>query len=328
MINKKLMVIDSLNLFIRCFVIDPSLGTNGNPIGGLKGYFKSLQKLIRQVNPDEIIVVWDGPGGSQKKKQIVKEYKDGRAPIRLNRNIRTLDENEEFQNKTYQQYRVFDFLNQMPVIQFLEPGIEADDLIAFVIKHQKYQEWKKIIVSSDKDFIQLCNDTTILFRPIQEEILTHKKVVEEYGIHPTNFALARSLDGDKSDNIKGIDGIGLKSVAKYLPFLSEDKTYLIDEVEQFCKDKIEEKIKTKFYSSFIDNIELVKRNYSMMQLYSPNISVQVANKARSVIQDFKPELNQTELHKMMIEDGFGEVKFEEMYATMRRIIRDHYDESA
>ena len=56
---KRLMIIDSLNLFIRNYVVDPSMSTNGQPLGGLKGYFKSLQKLIRDVKPDGIVIVWD-----------------------------------------------------------------------------------------------------------------------------------------------------------------------------------------------------------------------------------------------------------------------------
>ena len=323
MTNKRVMIIDSLNLFIRCYVVDPSIGTNGSPIGGLKGYFKSLQKLIRQIKPDEVVIVWDGPGGSQKKRTIVKDYKEGRKPVRLNRNIQTLNENEEQNNQQWQQYRIFEYINQTPIIQFLEPGIEADDLIALVAQSEKYKDWNKVIVSSDKDFIQLCDQTTILFRPIQDEVKTFKTTIEEYSIHPNNFALARSIDGDKSDNIKGIDGVGLKTVSKYLPFLIEEKSYLISEIETFCQAKVEEKSKTKFYQSIVDNIDLVKRNYSLMQLYSPNLSVQVAQKTRHILSDFKPELNQTTFNTMMIQDGFGDVNFEEMFAMMRRIVRDH-----
>ena len=48
---------------------------------------------------------------------------------------------------------------------------------------------------------------------------------------------------------------------KYLPFLRENKTYLFDEIEKYCQEKNDDKVKTKFYNSFLENIELVKRNY-------------------------------------------------------------------
>lgn len=205
-------------------------------------------------------------------------------------------------------------------MQFLEPDIEADDLISFVAQHHGYSEWNKIIVSSDKDFIQLCDHNTLLFRPIQEQVLTWKSVVEEYGIHPTNFAIARSMAGDKSDNIPGIPGVGLKTVKKCLPFLAESKTYLFDDIESFCLQKIEEGTKIKFYQNIVDNMAVIKNNYRGMQLYSPNISVQVAQKTRNTINDFIFELNLTETQKMLLQDGIAQTNFEDLYSVFRRIV--------
>lgn len=320
---KRLMIIDSLNLFIRNYVVSPALSTNGQPIGGLLGYMRSLQKYIREIKPDEIIIVWDGPGGAKKKKAILKNYKEGRSPIRLNRNVKVLTENQEMENKVWQQYRLFEYLNNFPIMQFLEPEIEADDLISFVAQHHKYDDWQKIIVSSDKDFIQLCNSTTVLFRPIQNEVLTWKKVVEDFDIHPNNFALARSMAGDKSDNISGIPGVGLKTVSKHLPFLSEEKSYFFEDIEEVCQQKVAEGAKVRFFQNVLDNLEIIRNNYRGMQLYSPNISVQVAQKARNTIQNFEYQLNITGTTKMLLEDGIAHSNFEDMYTAFRRIIKEN-----
>lgn len=317
---KRVMIIDSLNLFIRNYVVSPIVSTNGQPMGGVIGYLRSLQKLIREIKPDELIIVWDGPGGSRKKKTIISNYKEGRSPIRLNRNAKMLTDNEEVENKIWQQIRLTEYLNNFPIMQFLEPDIEADDLISFVAQHHKYSDWNKIIVSSDKDFIQLCNKSTILFRPIQNEILTWKKVVDDYGIHPNNFALARSMAGDKSDNISGIPGVGLKSVKKYLPFLSEEKSYFFEDIEKHCQKSINDGSKAKFYYSVLDNIDVIRNNYRAMQLYSPNISVQVAQKVRNIIADFVFEVNLTETKKMLFEDGVSENNFEDMYLLFKKIV--------
>jgi len=234
---KRLMIIDGLNLFIRNYIRSPIMSTNGQPMGGVIGYLRSLQKLVREIKPDEIIIVWDGPGGSRKKKGMISNYKGGRNPIRLNRNVQMLTEDEEIKNKIWQQIRLTEYLNNFPIMQFMEQDIEADDLIAFVAQHHKYSDWHKIIVSQDKDFIQLCNKSIILFRPIQNEILTWKKVVDDFGIHPNNFALARAMAGDKSDNISGVTGVGLKSVKKYLSFLSEEHSYYFEDIEKHCIEK-------------------------------------------------------------------------------------------
>ena len=68
--KKKLMVIDGTNNFYRSYIVDPSISTNGSPIGGVKGFFKTLQKMSREINPDQIVVCWDGEGGSKKRKLL------------------------------------------------------------------------------------------------------------------------------------------------------------------------------------------------------------------------------------------------------------------
>ena len=92
------VIIDALNMYFRAYIVDPSLSTNGQPIGGVKGFLKILQKLVRETKPDQIVIAWDGAGGSQKRKSINKGYKEGRKPIRLNREIKNLTENEELED--------------------------------------------------------------------------------------------------------------------------------------------------------------------------------------------------------------------------------------
>ena len=90
-----------------------------------------------------------------------------------------------------------------------------------------FNGWQKIIVSNDKDFMQICDEETVLWRPVKDEILNTKRIVEQTGVHPTNMALARAIIGDSSDNLPGIKGAGFKTVAKRLGFLSESKTHTI-----------------------------------------------------------------------------------------------------
>jgi len=181
---KRLMIVDALNMYFRGYIVDPSLSTNGQPLGGVKGFIKILQKLSRDLKPDLIAICWDGPGGSTKRRQIVKEYKEGRKPIRLNRET-DLSENEELENKVWQQTRLIEYLNQLPVPQFMFPEVEADDVIAYVTNSHHFKGWQKIIVSSDKDFLQLCDDETVLFRPIQKKVHNTNNIVEECGLFIT-----------------------------------------------------------------------------------------------------------------------------------------------
>ena len=129
------MIVDAHNQFLRSYIVDPSLSTDGRPIGGCKGFLKILNKLTREIKPDMIVVVWDGEGGSAKRRASNKNYKAGRKPLRLNRSIRTLTEEEEHENKIWQQMEAIECLNETPVIQFMEPLGEADDVIAYLTGH-------------------------------------------------------------------------------------------------------------------------------------------------------------------------------------------------
>lgn len=320
---KRLLVIDALNMYFRAYIVNPSLSTNGQPIGGVKGFLGIIQKLIRETKPDEVVVCWDGEGGSQRRKAQDKNYKQGRKPIRLNRDIRNLSESEEVANKIWQQTRLVEYLNQLPVMQMMLPAVEADDIISYVCQHSKYKDWQKVIVSSDKDFFQLCVDSTVLYRPIQKQVLNSKRIVEEFSIHPTNFALARAIVGDRSDNLPGIKGVGLPTIAKRFPFLIEEKTYTIDDIITHC-DSSEEKLKV--FKTISENRQVIEHNYKMMQLYAPSISIQGKSKLKYVIENFDTELNQTTFKTMMIEDGFGVVDFTDLFASMKRIVANNASE--
>ena len=315
---KRVLIIDALNAYLRAYIVDPSISSNGQPIGGLKGFIKILQKLVRETKPDNIIIAWDGPDGSRKRKTMDKNYKAGRKPIRLNRAIRNLTEDEELANKMWQQKRIIEYMNEMPIIQVLIPQIEADDIISYVTQMQHYDGWQKIIVSNDKDFMQLCDDETVLWRPTANEMLNTKRIVETTGVHPRNMALARAMAGDASDNLPGIKGAGLKTIQKRLPFLGEDKDYNIPDVLSYCIENTKGS-RVQFYNNVIENKKLVEHNYKMMQLYAPQMSVQAKQFTQEAVENFECDFNRTELIRMMREDGFGELNWEDLKSQLNKI---------
>lgn len=319
--KKRVLIIDQLNLFFRNYIVNPSLSVNGSPIGGLKGTIQSLQKLVRESKPDMVVICWDGEGGSAKRKILKKDYKAGRKPIRLNRDIRNLTENQEMQNKVWQQTRLAEYFNSMPVIQFMYRSTEADDIISYVAHHPALDGWQKLIVSSDKDFFQLMNDETVLLRPVQKEVVNKKVLLERFEIHPNNFAMARAMVGDKSDNIEGIPGIGLKTVAKRFPFLAEQESVTFEKLISFCQEMLEKK-NIKVYQNVVENEDLLRRNYQMMQLYTPMLSIDAKKEILETITMAEPLFNRTEVIKMMTQDGFGEINFSELFQHFNKICVD------
>ncbi len=314
---KRLMVIDALNAYFRAYIVDPTISTvTGDPIGGYQGFIKILQKLCREMRPDEIVITWDGAGGSQKRKLVNKNYKAGRKPIRLNRNVKNLTESQELQNKVWQQMRLMEMLNFLPCIQLVSDGIEADDLISFVVQNHKYKGWQKIIVSSDKDFFQLCDDETVVYRPIQKKFVNKPRILEEFGIHPTNFAMARAIAGDSSDNLKGVRGVGLKTIANKLEFFSKEESVTFDDLYEHCKN---DNTGLKAFSSILENADVIQENYKIMQLYAPAISVQTKMKVQASLDDFTPEFNKTEILKRIKVDGFAEWSMDDLFGICKKI---------
>ncbi len=314
---KRVLIIDGTNAFYRSYIVNPTIAKNGQPIGGVIGFLKSLQKMIRETKPDQVVVCWDGAGGSQRRRSINKNYKEGRKAVRLNRSNIDLEPGDESQNRIEQMYRLMEYINCLPVAQLMNESTEADDLISIACK--EYRDWQKVIVSSDKDFFQLLDDTTILYRPIQKVIFNKKLLMEKFGIHPNNFALVRAIAGDKSDNLPGISGAGIKTVAKRFPFLSDEKDYTTKELVDFCK-QVDKPL--KFHQNVIKGEKVILDNYRIMQLYNPAISPQARRKVKEIINNYPTTFTKTEMRKMMIQDGFPETSWADLFGACNRISND------
>jgi len=312
----EIMLIDGLNMFIRSYIVNPTIDSKGNPIGGCMGFLKSLQKVVRMFQPDEVVICWDGQGGSQRRKAQNKNYKAGRSPVRFNRRMYELSPEEQEKNKAYQYMRLLEYLNEMPVVQVVADNIEADDIIAILARSDHYAERSKIIISSDKDFFQLCDSETVIYRPIQDTITTEETIVEEFGIHPNNFALARAIAGDPSDNIAGIPRVGLGTMKKRFEFLKESEAVSSQQLVEHCRGVGK---KLSCHNKIISHSELVQSNYSIMQLYHPAMSPTTRSKIMYNVLEFSPEVNITTVKAMMIKDGIGSYRFDDLYAAFRRI---------
>tara|TARA_R110001583_G_scaffold6811_4_gene34291 strand:- start:2309 stop:3262 length:954 start_codon:yes stop_codon:yes gene_type:complete len=313
--TERAIIIDGTNIFYRAYVVNPSLSTDGRPVGGLVGFLKTLQKLIREMKPTKVFVCWDGAGGSARRRSVVSSYKEGRKAIRLNRSDGVhMSLEEENKSKLEQMLRLLDYVDNLPMVQLIHDGVEADDMIAIICRELKGIQ--KIIISSDKDFYQLLDDETIIYRPVQAVYKTKNNILEEFKIHPNNFALARAVSGDKSDNLEGVPGAGLKTVAKRFPFLSEDRDYSITDLVDCCEE-VEKPLKV--HTGIVENYDKILKNYKIMQLYVPNVSFQVRDLVKSAVENYPKYYNKTEVVKMMMIDGFPEIRWDDLFVHSNRI---------
>jgi len=287
------LLIDGANCFIRCYCAFPGTNMNGEPFGGVIGFLRSMKMYIDKCKPSKVIVAWDGKGGSRKRRKLIESYKKNRKPIKLNR-VFNISPEEIQKNKIYQRVKLDHYLKMLPITQIVVEDLEADDIIAYLVKY--FQDERKVIVSGDKDFYQLLNKDTIIFYPSKKIFITAKQCLEEFGICPINFALAKAFVGDVSDNIKGIRGIGFARLLKKFPFFAEPEKIELEQVFEFCK-KDEKK-----YKQIIDAKEIVIKNLKAMQLYKPIVG---CHGAMTIKESLSKELkfNSTNFKVEMLKDG-------------------------
>jgi 5'-3' exonuclease len=319
---KKVLIIDALNMFFRCYARDPSISTQGNPAGGCVGFLKSMQKSMRLTQPDDVIVVWDGSGGSRKRREINKNYKMGRKVVHLPKDMSyNFDHEEEMSNKIWQQARLFEYLENLPICQFIFDEVEADDVISAITQSKSMTNWKMVILSNDRDFMQLCDNDTILCRPAKKpwEVLNTNRIIQETQVHPTNMALARAIVGDKSDNLPGVPGVGFGRVNKFFPFLAEQEEYSVQDLIKKTKE-LTETNKSQYLVRIIENQKVIQENYKIMQLYQPSISYQDRTRVDNTLAEREKQFNMTEFRLMLSEDGFISLRWDILEQTMRRIV--------
>ena len=158
-----------------------------------------------------------------------------------------------------------------------------------------------------------------MFRPIQKKVHNKLNIVEDFDIHPRNFAMARAIAGDPSDNLKGVPRAGLKSISKNLKFLRDDKDASLQEIFDFC---LQSDSKAKFFTNVLEYRDVIIENYKLMQLYAPALSLQCRNKVHYALENFQYDYNKTEIIRMMNQDGFGVFNWDDLHATMNRICLD------
>ena len=297
--NSRVLFIDALNTFLRSYAAIPTLDDNGNHIGGMSGFLKSVGAVVRDFKPSRVVIVFDGKGGSQRRRKIYSDYKSNRKPpTRLNRQYDMTTEQQETENMKWQLVTLIEMLECLPVTIFTLDNIEADDVIAYASELITAQGGESIIYSTDKDFLQMVTETTKIYNPVKKKTFDVNTVVETYGVHPDNFVYYRALLGDKSDNIDGIRGAGEKTVLKLLPELVDNASTIdYDFIEQKYTDV---KKKPKLIETILDNKDVLERNMQLMQLRDVNISADAKMKIVHKLDIVKTDLRKMDLTKMLI----------------------------
>jgi DNA polymerase-1 len=300
--GERVLLIDGLNLFFRNFAMLNMVNPSGVHIGGLGGFFRSLGALIRQINPTQVYVVFDGAGSANNRKNLIPEYKSGRDLQRITNWEAFDDLDDEHDAKVDQMVRIIQYLKALPVKTVTIDKVEADDIIAYLSKViPQGPKDKAFIVSSDKDFIQLVSEKVIVYRPIEKEYYTKETVVEKFQISPENFILYKTLLGDNSDKIKGVKGLGKKGLFKKFPELIE-RDLVWDDILDICESKMKDHV---VYARVIHGQEELEKNYSVMDLSNPMLSKDEKHYLNKVVESKELHYHPDEFIAMYNEDQLG-----------------------
>ena len=296
-LNDRVLIIDGMNTFIRSFAAIPTMDENGNHIGGVTGFLKSVGYVTRKFKPSRVYVIFDGKGGSKRRREIYPDYKAGRKPLtRLNRTYDMTTEQDEQDLMRYQLVIVAKALMKLPITTITLDHVEADDIISYIAQHVVEGGGESIIYSTDKDFLQLVGDGIKVWNPVRKKTYIPETVLEDYTIHPNNFLLYRALTGDTSDNLPGIKGLGIKTLLKFMPgFVTEEKLDLDDVIT------IAESSKSKVMLKIVDQKETIQRNLILMSLLSVMISDNNKMKILNKINSPQLSLHKYGLTKLLIE---------------------------
>ena len=299
-LNDRVLIVDGLNTFIRSFAVNPSINDDGLHIGGMMGFLKSVRYTCDILKPSRCIIVFDGKDGSKRRRKIYPEYKATRkVKSRLNRNVDwgTAPQDEQ-QSMKQQMGRLIEYLEQLPLTLVCIDGIEADDTMAY-ISQQLLPKSDCILMSTDKDFLQLVDDRVKVWSPTKKKLYDKQEVFNEYGIHSQNILTYRILDGDKSDNIGGIKGAGLKSLQKFLPKISSDEKFDVRDLLDFVNNSDK---KIKLLENIKNSSNLIKRNYLLMQLQKVDIPKHTMRKIQNAVNGKVPQLIKYKFQTMFLKD--------------------------
>lgn len=313
--NDRVLIIDGLNTFIRCWSSIPTMNDDGDHVAGITGTLKSIGYAIRNTQPTRVIVVFDGKGGSQQRKKKFSGYKSERSKnkLRVNRQYADLMNDEDERESMKRQFVwLADVLDYLPVTTMIYDGCEADDVMAYITTNLLKENEQAVVMSTDKDFLQLINDKTIVWSPTKKKLYNTKMVKEEYGIESKNLLLYRVLDGDKSDNIPGVYGCGIKTLIKRFPEITGEDKLSVDDLFDLCETKIEEtKGKIKIYKDILEAKDQILMNESLMQLNDVDISGQIKMKILERFDSKETPINKIDFMKVLLKykivNNFGDI---------------------
>ena len=263
------------------------MSPTGHHIGGLVGFLRSLGYVTRIFDPTRVIVVWDGKGGSANRKNIDPNYKANRATSRITHWGLYDTKAEETEALIGQLFRTKDYLECLPLQQIMMEKLEADDIIAYLAQQADKSNKKITIISSDKDFLQMVNKNIEVYAPVKKKTFTVDNIEDELKVIPQNYNIVKALLGDNSDGLKGVKGLGIKTIVSQFPDLVTKPNMTLDYVFEVCENNLEGK---KIFSKIVHEWDKVETNYKLMNLHESVLDDNEKSTILDIVKEDIPDL--------------------------------------
>ena len=277
--KKRLFLIDAYALIFRgyyAFIKNPRINSKGLDTSAILGFTNSLFDVIKRESPDYLAVCFD-KGGSQDRIKIFDQYKANRdeTPEAIKISVPIIEE----------------ILKSLNISVLVKEGFEADDIIGTIAKKVKSENFETYMVTPDKDFAQLVDESIYMYRPVfggGYEIWGVNEVLEKFEISQTSQVIDfLAMKGDSVDNIPGLPGVGDKTAKKFLKEFGSLEGLLQNTTE--LKGKLKEKIEqnkelgilSKKLATIITDVPI---DYNIEEL---KLNVSNLDKAREIFEELE-----------------------------------------
>jgi len=221
--NNTAVVVDGNLMAFKAFSTRTFTSKDGRPTSVIHGLLQTLNTAYTRNQYDKLLVCWDY-GKSKKRLKRDKNYKANRGKM----------ESDDYKRFKEEMKMAQEFLETLKIPQLKIYEVEGDDMIGIASRHLMKQGFNVIVVSEDRDLLQLINSKVKVWRPKTKKLFDKKMFAKEYeGLKPKDLIKMKSLMGDKGDNIPSIPGIGTKTaiwLVKQYPTL-QDKNIDINDIK-------------------------------------------------------------------------------------------------
>jgi DNA polymerase I len=296
---KSIVIVDGLNLFIRNFQAVPTINYNGDHVGGALGFFRGIMSAMVYYNPDRIYVVFDGKGGSSRRRKMYSAYKSKvLSSGTFNRFSDTRGLIDETSSQRTQVLTMLKALTLMPIRVISLDYVEADDVISCLCREIIGDDYLKFIISTDKDYLQLINKTTSVYNHDKKELITESNMPSMYGYTPLNYLTYRCFSGDRSDNIPGVKQVGDAGLIKHFNLNNTERHVTLQEIFDISEKNLRDGAKPKIFQNIIEQKQFALINYKLMQLQDVDISNIIKSNIKALYEQPLPKLKSLELEKI------------------------------